>query len=758
MKNFLIISLSLFLSLHLYSQNDSLDLTKLSLEDLMNLKISSVSKKSESVLKAPQTVIVITAKELEERGYTDLEQLFHDLPGFDISRGYGTQYSQIYQRGYRSNNTERTAFMIDGVEENDLWSLSVWLSRQYPISNIKRIEIIYGPASTVYGANAFLGVVNIITKDGEKLIKSFKNFSVNANIGYGSWNTRYTDVNLQYMPTKDIAFSLTGRYYYSDEVDMSKYPDFDYDLSVYDLDYYKNKLGTTSDAIAQRAMDLDNQYYYNDTVLHGVKPQYSNTTNDYLINAKLKLYDFTIGYQTFRRDEGYGAWYRDDYELGPKHDGRWVANNSFLYAKYDKKLTKNLRITSFSRFKIHTIDGDSKELYFYGYMNGGYGLNNIADSTGNLLPDSLQSKPYFWQGFFHTYSQQLRSELRTVYRKDNFNLVSGVEVRFSHSQGDYWVSTRPHPEDYGTPYSGVQPGGNYFYSRDIGAFAQADYSLKNFKFVLGGRLDNNRIRKTGGYGTAFNPKVAVIYSPSNFVFKLIYSEAFMDASYWTKYGTTPGRLLNNPNLSPEKVKNLEFGWSWPLTNNLLFQSSTYFSHYDGTVGTAKVSYVDENGNTVETTQHQAVGSLEIYGAQANLTYRYKNYSVYLNYSYTNPYDITEGKVRIGDIASHKANIGANALLFNKLNINIRANYVGEKPTGASTTISSNPYDKIEPYFIVNGAIRYNLYKNISIQATINNILNKEYYDPGVRSANGVYYAARIPQYGRNFMVKLIFKN
>jgi len=755
-KILLLVLIVLFANLS-FSQTDSLDIAKLSLEDLMNLKISSVSKKWESALKAPQTVIVITAEELRRRGYSDLEQLFHDLPGFDISRGNGTQYSQVYQRGYRSNNTERTLFMIDGVEENDLWSQSVWLSRQYPISNIKRIEIIYGPASTVYGANAFVGVINIITKDGDKLSKSFHNLGVDASIGYGSWNTHYVDMNVQYVPNENIALSLTSRYYISDEQDLSNYADFDYDLSTYDLSFYKNKLNTSSDAVAQRAMDLDNQYYFNDTVLHGVRPKYGNATNDYLINAKLKLYDFTLGFQTFRRQEGWGAWYRDDYEPGTVNGCSWIPINSFFYSKYEKKLTRNFRITSFSRFKIHGIDGDSKELYYYGYFNGGFGANSLADSTGTLLPDSLQQNPYFWQGFFYTYSQQFRSELRTVYSKDNFNLISGIEMRFSHSQGDFGVSTQPHPEDFGSPYSGVQPGGNYFYSKDFGAFAQADYSLNQFKFVLGGRLDNNTIRKIGGYGTVFNPKLAVVYSPSDFVFKLIYSEAFMDASYWTKYGTTPGRRLNNPNLLPEKVKNLEFVWNWLLNEYFLFRSSSYFSRYDGTVGTVKVNYTDENGNISTTDQHQAIGSLEIYGAQANLSFKYENYSAYINYSYTNPFDVTKGRVRIGDIASHKANFGVNALFFKKLNINLRANYVGEKLTGASTTISTNPLDKIEPYFILNGAITYNLYKGVSIQASVNNALDLEYFDPGVRSANGTYYAAKLPQFRRNFMVKLIYK-
>ena len=61
------------------------DLFGMSLEDLMNIVVTSVSKKAENVLEAPATVIVITDKQIRQRGYLDLEQLLHDLPGFDIS-------------------------------------------------------------------------------------------------------------------------------------------------------------------------------------------------------------------------------------------------------------------------------------------------------------------------------------------------------------------------------------------------------------------------------------------------------------------------------------------------------------------------------------------------------------------------------------------------------------------------------------------------------------------------------------------------
>ena len=125
--------------------------------------VSSVSKKPEDIRTAPASVLLITADQIRERGYMDIVDILSDIPGFDISRLYFTPNTNIYQLGFRQDITERTLFMVDGIEENDVWSNYVYASTQYPINNIKAVEVLYGPASTMYGARAFVGTVNIIT-------------------------------------------------------------------------------------------------------------------------------------------------------------------------------------------------------------------------------------------------------------------------------------------------------------------------------------------------------------------------------------------------------------------------------------------------------------------------------------------------------------------------------------------------------------------------------------------------------------------
>jgi outer membrane receptor for ferrienterochelin and colicins len=770
-KRFTLLISFLYLSIGLYAQEPNPDLLRvyknLTLEELMEVEVTSVSKSSEKLFDAPQNILVIQSKTLIERGYTDLEQVFHDLPGFDISRGYGTEYSQIYQRGYRSKNTDRTLVLVDGVEVNDLWSNSAWISRQHALSNIERIEVIYGPSSTMYGANAFAGVVSIITKNNDKILNG-KSFGVSGEVGGGSWNTYFADITTA-GKYKDASFQLTGRYYFSEEMDLSSYDDWDYDLSKYDRDYYADILGTQDDALINEAMALDQQNYYNDPILNNKEIGYSNTTKDYYLNGKLMFRDFTFGFQTYKITEGYGGWYRDDFELGPKNGGTWGPTNSHLYVRYDGEINEKLSFSSFTRFKIHQLVGSNNEEYFYsGYMNGQLGVSNLLqlpdtiityNNQSNQLDTALtypQKNPGWSRSFYHTYSQQLRSELKFVYQhSDKFNAVGGLEYRQSYIQGDYLVGSNEFVEE--TAFPKPVEGGNHFYSTDVGLFVQASYfPTKDLNIIAGGRVDHNSIRKNGGYGHVFTPKFALIYSPSDFVFKGIYTEAYKDAGYWTKYGTTPGRLLNNPTLEPEKVQNLEVTASWQANSNLYIDVSAYNSMYSNVIGTADVTYIS-NGDTIHTTQHQPLGSIDIKGVMSRLNYKFQNYTFYLNYTYTLPYNTSEDeKVRVGDIASHQINGGINVIYFDKLNINLRGNWVGEKLTGSKTTVANNPLDRIDPYLIFNASASYRFYENFTLQLIGNNLLDTEYFHPGVRSANGTYYASRIPQYERHFFLRLLF--
>ena len=202
--------------------------------------VTSVSKISENLNEAPANIVIVTREEIKERGYMDLEQVFHDLPGFDISKTSGSTYSSMYQRGYRTNNNnDRALLLIDGIEDNDLYTNKMWISRQYPVSNLKQIDVIYGPSSTMYGANAFVGVNNLTTLLPEDIIPSYKeNFGITGFYQRGSFNTKTADITIAFRKNK-LSGTITGRFFSSDEFDRSGFEDFDYEYTPADESKYR---------------------------------------------------------------------------------------------------------------------------------------------------------------------------------------------------------------------------------------------------------------------------------------------------------------------------------------------------------------------------------------------------------------------------------------------------------------------------------------------------------------------------------------
>jgi outer membrane receptor for ferrienterochelin and colicins len=90
-----------------------------------------------------------------------------------------------------------------------------------------------------------------------------------------------------------------------------------------------------------------------------------------------------------------------------------------------------------------------------------------------------------------------------------------------------------------------------------------------------------------------------------------------------------------------------------------------------------------------------------------------------------------------------------------MDVNLRANFVGDKPVGVNTTISGSPYTETAGYTLFNGAVSYAINKKVTVQFVSNNITNIFYYSPGVRAASGVQ-SSRVPQPGRTVFAKMIF--
>jgi outer membrane receptor for ferrienterochelin and colicins len=129
--------------------------------------VISALKKPRTVSKSPAIMSVITAKQIKYMGFRTLTDILKTVPGFDISMNNdGTK--EIGVRGVLSS--PKVKILIDGHSVNDPYSGEATFNfNDLVVENIKRIEIIRGPGSALYGQNAFLAVVNVITKDTEDI-------------------------------------------------------------------------------------------------------------------------------------------------------------------------------------------------------------------------------------------------------------------------------------------------------------------------------------------------------------------------------------------------------------------------------------------------------------------------------------------------------------------------------------------------------------------------------------------------------------
>jgi iron complex outermembrane recepter protein len=140
------------------------DLTSNSLEELMKIEVTSVSKREEKLFQTAAAVYVITQEEIRRSGLTNIPELLRLAPGLEVARIDGTKWA-ISARGFNGRMANKLLVLIDGRSVYSPETSGVyWEVQDLLLEDIERIEIIRGPGGTLWGANAVNGVINIITK------------------------------------------------------------------------------------------------------------------------------------------------------------------------------------------------------------------------------------------------------------------------------------------------------------------------------------------------------------------------------------------------------------------------------------------------------------------------------------------------------------------------------------------------------------------------------------------------------------------
>lgn len=139
-------------------------LRDLSLTEIINAEVSSVSKRDERLFESPTAVFVITGEDIQRSGALTIAEALRLAPGISVAQADANTWA-VASRGFNDVFTDKLLVMVDGrsVYSNVTGALW-WADVSYVMEDIERIEVIRGPGGTIWGANAVNGVINIITK------------------------------------------------------------------------------------------------------------------------------------------------------------------------------------------------------------------------------------------------------------------------------------------------------------------------------------------------------------------------------------------------------------------------------------------------------------------------------------------------------------------------------------------------------------------------------------------------------------------
>jgi len=144
-----------------YNSNSN-DLT---LEQLGEVQFYSASRRLTSIDLAPSIVSVVTSEEIKRRGYKTLYEVLGDVPGFQNLTV--AAWGLLSNRGLVEDNNASYLFLVDGHSMVNITTVGLYEEYRFPLlAKVKRVEIVRGPGSTLWGSDASMAVINIITKDG----------------------------------------------------------------------------------------------------------------------------------------------------------------------------------------------------------------------------------------------------------------------------------------------------------------------------------------------------------------------------------------------------------------------------------------------------------------------------------------------------------------------------------------------------------------------------------------------------------------
>lgn len=675
-----------------------IDLLELSLEELMNIEVITASKKSENKKIVPATIYVVTEKDIIENGYTDLTNLLENVPGVVAIRT--DHFTFGGQRGFLSNFSQ-TLLLVNGREMQNLFASETFISTQFAMHNIKQVEILQGPASALYGANALVGVINIITKNGSS---DFNQIEYHTEIG-----TQGTQSQSIVFGKNLNNFRISGsfRYFRSNLWDYK--------------DFIKDTINFRQ-GVPSKAFPVNQEFKQNSWSL-----PYA---------AKISYKDFYVGIEGYEL-KGSKGLENISLDYTNQSDYRQLA---LYYAGIEKKINTKLKINAELQFYKERFWGVN-----YTFDNAVY--DTIVKNGHN--PDLPLTEQEIRDNFMLAYSQQSSSGSKRYKGNIQLNyvpsqtlsIIGGYTFDMFDLLGLALSTDRLNPSFDETRSIENRMRKPFFRQYKNSLFLQLQKTLFDKLYLtLGGRFDHHNI-----YKSIFTFRSGLVYTPfQKTSVRFLFGQAFREANIFEHGASSATNKFND--LDPVRMNTFEVGINQSFTNNLIANI---------------VAYKNIATNFIEPTETggfiNSDNIINVFGIESQLFYKTGKIKTEIGYSYVKK-DADDyagvSTVNLG-VYPHRITGGLTFNATDAFTINSRINYYseiqakhGNKDITQIITIPS--YTKIDLTFSyvkikVDDA-------EITTQLQVTNVFDSQFYQPNVRIGGPKQFL----QHGRQLFLNLIF--
>lgn len=517
------------------------ELEMLTPEELLGVEVGSVttaSKRLEKTTAAPGTVIVITREDILLRGYSNLKDVLRDLPGMETIEYYFSEFgTQVGVRGIAGNN--KIIVLVNGMRVNPPGGENFPFRNDFSVRHAERIEVIYGPGSTLYGQDAISAVINVITVAPEK------SFTGNAGVDGGFYNTTEGWVWL------GGAFGAEKQNRLYGYVQL-----FNSDLTSLDKNY-PSWWKDYADVARPKGSGL------------------SPDRKDYGLNAFARVEVGASSIQVWHREsersssEGFSSM---PPILGFVPQARWRDRSTVVEGRNRLTFTDEIELDSvltYNRYEIsprsrYVFPASATNWFFNDYKYG------IGDGIGLEETLHIEIAPTL---------KLLAGASATLYDIIPKSTVPGGASTSGDivSQGGQFV----YIDGHGVTNT-IQRVVQQKYETYAGYVELAWQAMEKLKLITGLRLTYD----TRFDDLPFTPRVALVYDlTEEWTAKYVFTRAYVQPAAYFGFATYDnGTLLNtsNPNLEPETANTHEFNLSYNK-HNLSLGVSAYYGRQDNLI-------------------------------------------------------------------------------------------------------------------------------------------------------------------------------